>query len=81
MCGKLASYGRYHDNRNPLWKNYQNIILLKIIYLFLYVMKKIFYSYKFVIMMSLLYSQSKDTVKNTNFRTFRGRGTNKRGQM
>ena len=31
-----------------------------------------FYSFRIVIIMSLLYKHSKDTVKNTNFRTFRG---------
>ena len=56
----------------PLWKNYQNTILLEITHLFLYVMNEIFYSFRIVIIMSLLYRQSKDTVKNTNFRTFRG---------
>ena len=33
---------------------------------------EIFYSFRIDIIMSLLYRQSKDTVKNTNFRTFRG---------
>ena len=72
MCGKLASYGRFHDNRNPLWKNYQYTILLEILIYFYMLSIEIFYSFRIVIIMSLLYRQSKDTVKNTNFRTFRG---------
>ena len=33
---------------------------------------EIFYSFRIVIIMSLLYRQSEDTVKNTKFRTYRG---------
>ena len=42
------------DNRNPLWKNYQNTILLKITHLFLYMLLiEIFNLFRIVIIMSL----------------------------
>ena len=61
MCGKLASYGRYHDNRNTAMEKLPKYNIVKLHFV-LYVMKEIFYSFRTIIM-SLLYSQSKDTEK------------------
>ena len=72
MCGKFASFGRYHDNSTPTMEKLPKYNIVKNNSLISICYEKKYFIHLELLLLSLLYRQSKDTVKNTNFRTFRG---------